>query len=82
MSNETAQLTAVADTPTTTQFTADLASGYLRWQFDDYTAALVTAQDRVAIVLYPAETTEDSQADFEMADWYAERIADQQNLGF
>lgn len=76
MSNEatTHLLTELTDAPTTHQVLADLESGYLRWQFDDYTGALVTAEDRVAIVFYPPETAEDSQADFETADWYAERI--------
>jgi hypothetical protein len=76
MSNEatTALLTAIADQPTTQQVLADLDSGYLRWQFDDYTAALVTAEDRVAMVVYPPETSGE-QADFEVADWYAERIS-------
>lgn len=72
---ETATLLDLADGPTSAQITDDLGSGYLRWQFDDYTAALVTAQDRVAIVLYPAETAEDGHADFEVADWYEERIS-------
>lgn len=65
----TAKLAELADDRTIKAVEADLEGGY-RWERDaEYeTAGLVSAEGRTAIVLYYGED------DFEVADWYSERI--------
>ncbi len=70
-----ATLLPLVDDPTRNQLVRDMESGYLRWSYgqegDD--AALVTAEDRVAVILYFPAAGE-PYGDFEMADWYYERV--------
>lgn len=74
--NQTTALLELVDEPTRRQLARDVETGYLRWSPDPEVAgvaALRTAEGRVALVYYPAAAGE-PYGDFEMADWYAERV--------
>lgn len=76
MANRTAALLDLVDQQTADQLTHDLEARYLRWVNDPEVAgvaALVREDGTVAVVYYPAAPGE-PYGDFEMADWYAERV--------